>query len=688
MKQGMTNVDVAALAAELGPLLVGGRFEKAYQPAKEQVLLRLRRKGAGRIDLLFELGKFVTVTRRPPENPDKPSMVAQVLRTQLENSRITGLAQVGFDRLLRMDLERGDGRRSLVLELFGDGNLLLLDADGTIVLPMKGGDFGARSLRKGQAYLPPPGSSLPFGLDGAALAAKLAAGKRDLVRCLALDLGFGPLWGEELALRSGVDKATPAAQLTPAQVEAVHAALKRLGDDIARNDLAPALVYAQEHGQAALVDAVPFPMLRYPAPGYVHEEAPSFRAALDQFFVGTVDAGDGEEEAEDPRQARLDEAKAKVQRQVDQVAGAIAGFVEEEARHKADGEALYAGFAQVQGILDALHKARQERPWADVERTLAKARAEGNPFAKQVAELRPHNGTALLRLTREDGTPRDVEIDLRLTVQENAEACYAAAKKARSRREGADKALQDANGRLREVEEKGLDAFGAAPAKVERVSRHFWFESYRWTLTPHGLVAVGGRNASQNDQVVKKYLRDGDRYVHAEIHGAPSVVVRPAEGSVDEIPNDDLRAACHFAVVASRAWRQFGPATAYWVTASQVSKTPRSGEFVPRGAWIIHGKRNVEPDLPMRWWVGRVHLDPQGRPIPLGQVAAAPKAFAKLVGGTRESLLPYAEGLLEMVPGTMDPADAAQLLAERFGVSNEEAQAVLPAGSVQFVEAR
>ncbi|HEX2065257.1 MAG TPA: NFACT family protein, partial [Candidatus Thermoplasmatota archaeon] len=128
MKQGMTNVDVAALAAELAPLLVGGRLEKAYQPAKEQVLLRLRRKGVGRIDLLFELGRFLTVTQRPPENPDKPSMVAQVLRQQLENARVAGLAQVGFDRLLRIDLERGDGRRSLVFELFGDGNLLLLDA--------------------------------------------------------------------------------------------------------------------------------------------------------------------------------------------------------------------------------------------------------------------------------------------------------------------------------------------------------------------------------------------------------------------------------------------------------------------------------------------------------------------------------------------------------------------------------
>ena len=94
MKQGMTNVDVAALAAELAPLMVGARLDKAYQPAKEQVLLRLRRKAAGKQDLLIELGRFATLTRRPPQNPDKPSMVAQILRTTFENSRLTGVSQV------------------------------------------------------------------------------------------------------------------------------------------------------------------------------------------------------------------------------------------------------------------------------------------------------------------------------------------------------------------------------------------------------------------------------------------------------------------------------------------------------------------------------------------------------------------------------------------------------------------
>lgn len=735
MKQGMTNVDVAAIAAELGPLLVGSRVEKVWQPAKEAILLRVRRKGAGKSEVLFELGRFLTVTARPPTNPDKPSMLAQTLRTQLENSRVTAFHQVGFDRLLRMDLERGDGKRTLVFELFGDGNLLLLDGDGVILLPMKGADHGARRLRKGEPYVAPPGASLPFGLDVAGLKAATTEAK-DIVRGLAVNLGFGPLWGEELCLRCGVDKKTAPGALTDAQWAALHATIQQLGRDIERNDLAPALVYeagkpsagapggAAEPGDvkagvpgdakasvpgdanetvaaaplapdaavasvaavsapaADLVDAVPFVMLRYPAPRFAHEQANTFREALDAFFVGAAPA-EGEEELDDPRRPRYDEAKRKIQHQLDQVDAAITDFLAQEETARRDGDALYASFQQVQAVLDGLNAARGGRSWEQVEATLAAARAEGNAAAKQVVAVRPHEGKATLVLALPDEARREVDVDLRLSVQENAEECYAAAKKARSRREGAESALAQARGRLKDLEKKGLDGFGAAPERPQRLQRHFWFESYRWTVTPGGFLAVGGRNAMQNDAVVKKYLRDGDRYVHADAHGAPSVVLRPAEGASGDFAPEDLRAACQFAAAASRAWRQGGSASAYWVTPAQVSKTPNAGEFVPRGAWMVHGRRNIESNLPLIWGVAMVRFDSSGKPLRKGEPDAA-RTFTKLVGGDPTTLALFSDEVVRLVPGPMEANDAAGRLAEQFKVSLEEAQAVLPGGPVAF----
>lgn len=681
MKQGMTNVDVAALAAELAPVLVGGRFDKAWQPGKDTILLRVRRKGAGKLDLLFGLGRFLTVTRRPPENPDRPSMVAQILRTSLENARITAFHQVGFDRLLRMDLERGDGRQSLVFELFGDGNLLLLDANGTIVLPMRGAEHGARRLKKGEPYQPPPGSSLPFGLDVAHLRAA-AEGSRDLVRFLAVGLGFGPLWAEELCLRAQVPKATKVQDLAPAQWQAVHAALERLGRDVARNDLAPALV----HEDGKPVDAVPFVLARYPAPRYVHEETPTFREALDALFVGATGDED-DEELDDPRRARYEEARGKVLHQLKQMDDAIAGFVAQEDEARLDGDALYASFAVVDETLTALRKARSDKGWDAVEAALAKGRASGNAAAQRVVALEPHEARARLALALADGTPRTVEVDVRQSVQQNAEEAYDRAKKAKARRDGAQVARKDAERRLADIEAKGLDAFGAAPVRKERARHHFWFEGYRWCLTPNGLIAAGGRNAAQNDAVVKKYLRDGDRYVHADVHGAPSVVVRPYNANEPAAAPEDLQCAGQFAVCASRAWRQGAQGSAYWVTPAQVSKTPNSGEFVPRGAWMVHGRRNAMEALPLEWAVGLVRMRGDGSPVPAGAPDPEGRIFPKLAGGPPQGLRPFAKGLLRIVPGETDPNDAAQALAERFQVTLEEAQAALPAGPVRIVEA-
>jgi predicted ribosome quality control (RQC) complex YloA/Tae2 family protein len=682
-KTAMTSVDVASLAAELAPTVVGARVERVFQPARDRILLRLRRKGTGRIDLLFELGRFITATRNAPANPDKPSMLAQTLRIALENSRVTGFNQMGFDRLVRMDVERGDGKRALVFELFGDGNLLLLDDAGIIVLPMRGEEFTARRLKKGEPYVPPPAGPVPFSHDQAALAAAGAEAKKDVIRFLAGELGFGPLWAEELLLRARVEKGTKASEVSAAQWHAIHEAIRLLGAQLKGGLLTPALVHEVVPREAPkLVDAVPFVMESYPPPRFAHEEAATFNEALDGFFLGTSPGEGGalDAEADDPRRSPFDAEAGRLNRQISQVREAAQKFLAEETERRADGEAMYAAFPQAESLLQSLTDARRGHGWAEVEAVLEKHRAEGHALARQVPEVRAHDGTAILRLRLPDGRERPVEVDLQKSVQENADVHFAAAKKARAKRESAQAVQREAEAALAALEKKGLAAFGAAPVRVERVSRHFWFESYRWTITPSGLIAVGGRNAAQNDAVVKKYLRDGDRYVHAQIHGAPSVVVRPAEGAVADIATDDLRAACHFAAVMSRAWRLLGPATAYWVTAQQVSKTPATGEYVPRGAWMIHGKRNVEPDLPMEWWVAKIRFRPDGVPMPRG--ADAPKSYEKFVGATRAALAPYAVRARRITPGTEEPNDGAARLAEIYGITMEEAQAVMPPGPV------
>ncbi len=627
------------------------------------------------MDLLFELGRFLTVTKRPPNNPDKPSMVAQILRNEYGNGRIVRVEQVGFDRLLRMDVERGDGRKSIVFELFGDGNLLLLDGDGTIRLPMRGADHGARKLRKGEAYAPPPGPATPFGLTEAAFTERGQHGVKDVVRFLAVDLGFGPQWAEELSARAEVDKNLAVAEVTSAQWAALHQQVEELGEQIGRNDLAPVVIHRGEER----VDAAPFPLITCPSPQFAMEESATFHEALDTYFVGTSDEDDA---ADDPRQSRFDDVKGKLDRRIQQMQESIDGFVADETARRQEADVLYLRFQEVQSLLQVITGAHDKgHSWKEIGGRLSQAAAGGDPTAGLLEDLRA-DATATLRLTDLEGQEFHVNVDVRKSVQENADRLYAEGKKAASRQDGARVALDKAQGELAELESRGLDGFGAAPQRKQEQSKHFWFESYRYCVGPDGALCVGGRNAAQNDAVVKKYLRDGDRYVHAAIHGAPSVVVRTPEG-VDAPSEADLEVAGQFAVCASRAWRQFGAASAYWVTPQQVNKTPRSGEFVPRGAWIVHGKRTTMDGLPMEWAVGQIPFTLDGVPVVAGDTTDR-KTVTKMVGGPPQAFASYTSELLRLVPGDVEPNDAAALIAERFECSIEEAQAVLPGGPVRL----
>ena len=81
-------------------------------------------------------------------------------------------------------------------------------------------------------------------------------------------------------------------------------------------------------------------------------------------------------------------------------------------------------------------------------------------------------------------------------------------------------------------------------------TKRFWFESYRWFRTSEGFLVLGGRDAATNEKLVKKQLEDEDRYIHADIHGAPSIVIK-AEGK--PITDRAIEEACAFAV-GTRRW--------------------------------------------------------------------------------------------------------------------------------------
>jgi len=164
------------------------------------------------------------------------------------------------------------------------------------------------------------------------------------------------------------------------------------------------------------------------------------------------------------------------------------------------------------------------------------------------------------------------------------------------------RALKAAEGLQKEIEsvkERVIEEIAKERAKVRKRE---WYEKYHWLITSSGLLAIGGRDASQNESVVRRYLEDDDIFLHAEVQGAPAVVLKT---SGKEVSERDLKEAAYLTACYSKAWKDGrGSVDVFYVKGSQVSKSPPSGQYVAKGAFIIKGKREYVRNVPLRLGIG------------------------------------------------------------------------------------
>ncbi len=231
----------------------------------------------------------------------------------------------------------------------------------------------------------------------------------------------------------------------------------------------------------------------------------------------------------------------------------------------------------------------------------------------------------------------------------------------REKIKGALEALDKAKSEL-----KGLKKEKKKERKKSR--RRFWFEKYRWFISSEDILVIAGRDVKTNEEVVKKHLGNGDLYMHADIHGAPSVVIK-SEGK--EIGERTLYEAAQFAVSMSKAWNAgFGNMSAYWVYPSQVSKMGESGEYVARGAWVVHGKRNYIHKVPLRLAVGEIEY----------------MGTRMVMCGAVDAVIYRSQRYVVIEPGDIRKDELAKKIAREFDISVEEALKILPPGKVRIIE--
>ncbi|EQD28768.1 Fibronectin-binding protein A domain protein, partial [mine drainage metagenome] len=192
----------------------------------------------------------------------------------------------------------------------------------------------------------------------------------------------------------------------------------------------------------------------------------------------------------------------------------------------------------------------------------------------------------------------EIELSIGISAGENSNRYFTRSKEYVIKAEGAKRALEDTS--------KIELSSGKGNRKKERPKK--WFESYHWFITSGGNLVVSGKDANGNEKVVKKHMGEKDIYIHADLYGAPSTILKIMDEESDV--ERDIHEAAQFAVSNSRAWANtLASGSAYWVTPLQVSKTPESGEYVRKGSWIVKGKRNYLFNLPLKLKISMITFE-------------------------------------------------------------------------------
>ncbi len=682
-KRELTSVDLAALVGELGTY-EGAKVDKAYLYGDDLVRLKMRDFDRGRLELILEVGEVkrahTVAPERVPDAPGRPPQFAMMLRNRLSGADFAGVEQYEFDRILEFVFERDDGTTRIIVELFGQGNVAVTDGEYEVIDCLETVRLKSRTVVPGSRYEFPDTRTNPLTVSRETFDHEMDDSDTDVVRTLATQLNFGGLYAEEICTRAGVEKGLDIADADEDVYDRVYEAIERLALDIRNGNFDPRLYFEGGEDEAdgdgesdadegPVVDVTPFPLEEradLPAEGY-----DSFLSALDDYFFRL----ELEEEAEpDPTDQRPDfESEiAKHERIIEQQQGAIEGFEQEAEQLRERAELLYAEYGLVDEILSTVQEARErDRAWDEIRERFEEGADRGIEAAEAVVDVDGSEGTVTVDLDGER-----IELVADRGVEQNADRLYTEAKRVEEKKEGALAAIEDTREDLAEAkrrrdeweaqdaasddedgdeDDEGPKRDWLADPSIPIRENEPWFDRFRWFHTSDDYLVIGGRNADQNEEIVKKYLEPGDKVLHTQAHGGPVTVLKatdPSEASSSdiELPESSIEEAAQFAVSYSSVWKDGRYAgDVYAVDADQVSKTPESGEYLEKGGFAIRGDRTYYRDTAVGAAVG-IQCEP----------------YTRVIGGPPSAVEGRTETTIELEPGQYAQADTAKRLYRRF----------------------
>uniref|UniRef100_A0A8C4ZAK4 Nuclear export mediator factor n=1 Tax=Gadus morhua TaxID=8049 RepID=A0A8C4ZAK4_GADMO len=642
MKTRFNTVDIRAVIAEINANYLGMRVNNVYDIDTKTYLIRLQKPDTKAI-LLVESGVRIHSTDFEWPKNNMPSGFAMKCRKHLKSRRLTQVKQLGIDRIVDIQFGSDEAAYHLIVELYDRGNIILADHEYTILNLLRFRTAEVEDVKIAVRERYPVENARPpeplISLERLSEVLSKATHGDQVKRVLNPHLPYGATLIEHCLIEVGlsgavkVDSQAHAAQ-APKILEALQMAetymektesFEGKGYIIQKSEKKPSLA-ADKPCEELLTYEEFHPFLFAQNAKGPHLEFDTFDKAVDEFYSKMEGQRIDMKALHQEKQAmkKLDNVKKDHEHR-------LVALHQAQEVDRVKGELVEMNLAVVERALQVVRSALANQvDWAEIGLIVKEAQEAGDPVACAIKELKLQTNHITMLLKNpyvvEDDQEADeeeeevaekkvqkgkknkrdkgpatklqkdkpmlVDVDLSLSAYANAKKYYdhkrTAAKKEQKTVEAAEKAFKSAEKKtkktLKEVQ---------TVTTIQKARKVYWFEKFLWFISSENYLVIAGRDQQQNEMIVKRYLRAGDIYVHADLHGATSCVIKNPSGI--PIPPRSLTEAGTMAVCYSAAWDAKVITSAWWVHHHQVSKTAPTGEYLTTGSFMIRGKKNYMP---------------------------------------------------------------------------------------------
>ena len=508
---------------------------KLHHPTKPDVML-----------MISSIGMWITEKKIETIEPNK---MLRRLRSDLLRAKLTKIEQIGTERIAYFTFTNFEKEFILIVEFFGDGNIILCNGEKKILALLHSIDVRHRQLRVGLEYIPPPEDGLDI-LNLTKDSFKELFSSSGIGKTVGRGLGLPKKYVEEIIRLSDIDPKKPCNELTEQEVDALFDIITTTISNVTKGPHDPSVIIEDD-----IHDAYP---IRFSDDNLNAKKVDSFNEGLDIVFTEEI-LEKGKSLFSSPADKKIESLENTLNEQKNAI-----NVVLEKSK----------SISKVANLLFAMTSQGQ----SDI-----KDENVITPLKEKNAELISEKGISYMKIN-----DSKIQIDLDSSLPTIASKLFDESKKQRGAVKSIEKLMKKTEEKLEKTIEKGEIAKGSVG--FTEVRKKSWYERYRWFFTSDGVLAVGGRDSSSNSAIVRKHLEKNDKVFHAEINGSPFFLLKEEDAELKPLSLDET---AHATVCFSRAWQTSAYGlSSYWVNPDQVKKGAPTGQSMAKGSFMIHGTRN------------------------------------------------------------------------------------------------